>query len=418
MKKVLMIACSFPPLGGPGVQRSVKFVKFLRNYGYEPVIFTRECKNETVIDKTLLKDIPEGIKIIRTKDYMYDNLPGIMRIPGKVMTKFMCPDYAAIWWKKVKDEAEKILIAEKINLVYTTSSPYSDHLLGLYLKHKHPEIKWVADFRDEWTTNPYFLEDSLYKYKIKREKKMEAEVLNNADWLITNTPVMLDHFIEGREELREKFSVIPNGYDVDDFQDMNIGETNTNDKMTLTYTGALYGRRKPDTFFAALGELTKEGLIDRDKVSVRLVGNYKEDEINGKINANGLDGIVKIVGLLPHDECIREQLTCDALVLIEGSGKGAEAFYTGKLFEYMNTGRPILAMLPENGVAADLVRESRVGIVASVDSVSEIKECILKYYREWLSGKIEYCPDYKVIERFDRRKQTEELAKIFSHITE
>lgn len=416
MKKVLMIACSFPPLGGPGVQRSVKFVKYLKEFGYEPIVFTRECKNEEIIDKTLLRDIPEGTKVVRTKDYIYTNMNGIFKIPGKILSRIMIPDYAAIWWKRVKKQAEEIIKQENIEIIYSTSAPYSDHLLALYLKKKNPQLKWVADFRDEWTKNPYLEEDKLYKFKIAKERKLETEVLNSANAVIANTPIMKEHFLEGRKDLEKKFFVIPNGFDKDDFEGYARTSEINNVKMTLTYTGALYGRRKPDTFFDAINQLIEEGKISKNKISVRLVGNYNLEEINGKINKYNLQNVVTIVGLLPHDECIQEQLSCDALVLIEGSGKGAEAFYTGKLFEYMNTNKPILALLPENGVAAELVRESNVGIVASVDDVKEIKSNIVKFYQQWQKDGIIYQPNRKIVEKYDRKKLTEQLSEVFEQL--
>ena len=119
------------------------------------------------------------------------------------------------------------------------------------------------------------------------------------------------------------------------------------------------------------------------------------------------------MGYVPHDECIKHQLSADALVLIEGTGRGAEAFYTGKIFEYMNTGRPVLAVLPENGAAADLVRKSRIGIVAHTDSVDKIKGIIQDYYDKWKSDSLSFDPDRSVIEGFERKALTAELAKVF-----
>ena len=219
-----------------------------------------------------------------------------------------------------------------------------------------------------------------------------------------------------KKYLEKKFVVIPNGYDKEDFPEELLQNRVQNEKMTLTYTGALYGRRKPDTFFQALQELIANNQVKRDKIAVRLVGNYNEVQMNSKISQYNLEGIVKIVGLLPHDECIKEQLACDSLVLIEGKGKGAEAFYTGKLFEYMNTNKPILALLPENGVAAELVRESNIGTVAAVDNVKEIKENILYYYEQWCKGEIEYSPMREVVERYDRKKLTQRLSEVFDKI--
>ena len=149
---------------------------------------------------------------------------------------------------------------------------------------------------------------------------------------------------------------------------------------------------------------------------MRLVGNYNLEQINAKIEKYDLKDVVTIVGLLPHDECILEQVSCDALVLIEGSGKGAEAFYTGKLFEYMNTNKPILALLPEKGVAAELVRESNVGVVASVDDVEDIKSNIVRFYEQWQKEGIVYQPNREVIEKYDRKKLTQQLSEIFERL--
>ncbi len=411
MKKVLIIANQFPPMGGSGVQRSVKFVKHLRTFGYEPVVFTREVGNMPLKDETLLKDIPEGVKIYRSKALECVEFTGLMRIPGKVMGKLIIPDTARFWMEKAKKYVMEIIEKEKISLVYTTSAPYSDHLLGRYIKRKKPQIKWVADFRDEWTNNPYTLDNPYNPVRTSIEKKMEKSVLTEADALITNTPVMRQNFIDNNGISGDNFYFIPNGYDKEDFEGMDLKKP-VNDKMTFVYTGALYGRRKPDTFFQALKELKDEGVIKPESILVKLIGNYHKDKLQAQIDSYNLTKEFEIVGYVPHAECIAHQLSCDVLVLIEGTGRGANAFYTGKVFEYMNTGRPVLAILPE-GVAADLVKESKIGLVALTDDVAAIKENIKNYYNSFNEGKLDFAPDRKVIERFERKELTKQLAEVF-----
>lgn len=415
MKKVLMIANQFPPMGGSGVQRSVKFVKHLRSFGYEPVVFTRTVGNMLLKDETLLKDVPEGVRIIRTPAKECTELKGVMRIPGKVLGKVMIPDSARLWELGSRSEVLKVLREENIDLVYTTSAPYSDHLLGLYIKKKMPEVKWVADFRDEWTNNPYTLDNPYNPVRTSVEKKMEYSVLVGADALITNTPVMRRNFVNNNNLKGDNFYVIPNGYDVEDFADYNT-EKPSNNKFTLVYTGALYGRRKPDTFFEAIKQLKEEGKIDGSKLKVRLIGNYHKDKLQAQIDSYGLTDQIEIVGYVPHNECIRCQLGADVLVLIEGCGRGSDAFYTGKIFEYMNTGRPVLAVLPENGAAADLVRESKIGVVAHTENVEAIKAALKGYYDSWTEGRLEFSPDRSVIERFERKELTRKLAEVFDSL--
>ena len=412
MKKVLMIANQFPPMGGSGVQRSVKFVKHLRAFGYEPVVFTREVGNMPLKDETLLKDVPVGVKIYRTKPYEAPEAQGIMRIPGKILGKLIIPDSARLWMENAKKEVLKVIKDENINIIYTTSAPYSDHLLGRYIKRKMPNIKWAADFRDEWTNNPYTLDNPSNPIRTKIEKDMERSVLLEADMLITNTPVMRKNFVENNGLKGDNFFVIPNGYDVEDFEGLEIKDAQ-NDKFTMVYTGSLYGRRKPDTFFEALKQLKAEGKIKPETFLVKLIGNYHKDKLQAQIDSFGLTKEFEIVGYVPHDECIRHQLSADSLVLIEGTGRGAEAFYTGKIFEYMNTGKPVLAILPENGAAADLVRKSRIGVVAHTDTVEKIKDIIFDYYDKWTRGELTFDPDRTVIEGFERKALTAELAKVF-----
>ena len=414
MKKVLFIANQFPPMGGSGVQRSTKFVKYLWDFNYESIVFTRTIDNMSLKDETLLNDIPNETKIIRTKASECSEWQGVFRIPGKVLAKLSVPDSAAVWAKKSRKRALQAIQDNKIGIIYSTSAPYSDHLLALYLKKKMPNLKWVADFRDEWTNNPYTLDNPYNPIRTAIEKKMEKAVLENADRIIANTPVMMKNFIQNNNMSDEKFVVITNGYDKEDFKGITEVKPQ-NDKMTMVYTGLLYGRRRPDTFFKALEELKAEGKIDGDKFKVKLIGNYHVDKLSAKIASYGLTDQIEIVGYVPHNVCIRHQLSADALVLIEGTGRGADAFYTGKIFEYMNTGRPVLAILPE-GVATDLVNESKIGIVAHTDDVAQIKVNILNYYEKWCNGNLEFAPDRQVIERFERKELTRQLAELFDRL--
>lgn len=415
MKKVLIIANQFPPMGGSGVQRSVKFVKHLRAFGYEPVVFTREVGNMPLKDETLLKDVPAGVKIHRTKSYELPELKGIFRLLGKALGKFIIPDTARFWMEFSKKKVLEIIDNEAINLIYTTSAPYSDHLLGLYIKQKRPDIKWVADFRDEWTNNPYTLDNPYSSLRTNKEKRMEHTVVTTADMLVTNTPVMGENFIKNNNIAGDNLFIIPNGYDIEDFDLVETPKPKKGDKLTMVYTGALYGRRKPDTFFKAISELIIEGKINSNMLLVKLIGNYHIDKLQAQIDSFGLSDCFKIVGYVPHQECIAHQLSADVLVLIEGSGRGSNAFYTGKIFEYMNTNRPVLAILPE-GCAKDLVIKSGIGSVADTDSVDEIKHNIKDYYDKWVNNELDFKPNREVIESFERKKLTEELANIFDKL--
>jgi len=410
--KVLMIANQFPPMGGSGVQRTLKFVKHLRAFGYEPVVFSRETKRCKLLDESLMTDVPDGVDIIRTNARDLTEWPGVFSLPGKFLArKVLIPDGDRLWARFSQKKALDVIDKQNIQLVYTTSAPYSDHLLGLYIKRERPHVKWVADFRDEWTNNPYTLDNPHDAFRTKKEKAMEAAVLREADWLITNTPVMRANFLRTYKMDGSNFDWIPNGYDEEDFAGLDMTQQ-VNDKFTLTYTGLLYGRRKPDTFFEAAGKLVREGKIQADRLDIRLIGNYNVERLTKAIAQYGLTGCVRLLPYMPHKDCLRALLASDALLLLEGSGRGADAFFTGKVFEYMNTGRPVLAVLPE-GAAAGLVRESCIGEVADFDKPDEIAALLLKFYQQYTAKTLRFEPDWDVIKRFERKALTGELAEVF-----
>lgn len=408
MKKVLMIAHSFPPAGGPGVQRTSKFVKHLRSFQWEPVILTRDDKNLPLTDESLLKDIPPGISVYRTRAC---DLNRVLGVAGKIVSRtLLIPDGERLWQLFSLKKALEIIENEKIDLIYTTSLPYTSHLLGLEIKKRHVKLPWVADFRDEWTNNPYILDNPYNPLRMKIERAQERRVLESADMLITNTPVMLRNFLNNNNHLNlnGKFHVIPNGYDPDDFN-MITPSKKDHGRYVISYTGSFYGRRKPDPFLRAMGELISEGSIDADDILLRLMGNFKHEQIGQLSKKYNLEDCVEILPYMPHDQCIKAMMESDCLLLIEGSGPGSDAFYTGKIFEYMMSTRPILAVIPSGGAAAELIRDTATGLVCDYDSPGQIK----KGLESFLSGEYEYNPNKKEIAKYDRRNLTFLLAQVF-----
>lgn len=416
MKKVLMVAHQFPPVGGSGVQRSAKFAKYLPLYGWEPVVLTRDSKKMVLRDESLLKELPENIEIIRTPAYDLTILPWVFNKVGKfVAWKILIPDGEVLWMKKAVKTCLERIKAGDIDALYTTSSPYSDHLLGLKVKNQYPDLFWAADFRDEWTNNPYLIDKPHRLSRMKKEKEMEREVLKRADILVTNTPIMKENFVRLNPglDLETRMHVIPNGFDTEDFE--HLGQKKIkNPKFTITYTGALYGRRKPDLFLEAVGNLVRMGKIQKDKILIRFIGSFKHDMIEGLINKNGLTGLVDTISYMEHSECLRNMMASDAMLLIEGGGPGSEAFYTGKIFEYIQTGNPILAVIPEKGAAAMLIHSTRTGIVCDWADIKAIEKGFLDMYESWKKDESMINPDHEQIARYDRKALTRSLAELFN----
>lgn len=414
MRKVLMIAHQFPPVGGSGVQRSAKFAKYLPLFGWEPVVLTRDDSKMTLRDTSLLEELPENIEIIRTPACDLTVLPSLLNKVGKFIAwKLLIPDGEVLWMRKALPQALKRVSKGDIEAVYTTSYPYSDHLLGLELKKSFPGIPWIADFRDEWTNNPYLLDNPHMPYRMKKEKEMEREVLTRADALITNTPIMKENFVRLNPgmDLDKRMVVIPNGYDSDDFMDIRQTDKN-NSRFTLTYTGALYGRRKPDKIIEAIGKLVSDGIIDKNKIRIRFIGSFKPEVLKNLIERNGLDGAVELVNYMEHQQCIVEMVKSDAMLLIEGGGPGSEAFYTGKIFEYIQTSNPILAVIPAKGAAAEIIRRTGTGIVCDWADEKAIQQGFVALYEAWLKGEKIIDPDNEEIARYDRKALTKSLSEL------
>lgn len=413
-----MVAYQFPPVGGSGVQRSVKFAKYLPLYGWEPVVLTRDTTKMTLRDETFLKEIDPKTEIIRTPARDLTVWPSVLNKAGKFIAwKILIPDGEVLWMKKALEKALERVEKGDIDAVYTTSYPYSDHLLGLEIKKRFPDIPWVADFRDEWTNNPYLLDKPHRPSRMKKEKAMERQVLAKADALITNTPVMKDNFVRLNPDLDldKRMVVIPNGYDPEDFAEIKPVDKK-NDRFTLTYTGALYGRRKPDKILEAIGKLVSSGQVKKDNILIRFIGSYKPEVLKGHIDKNGLAGSVELIGYMDHQECVKCMVNSDAMLLIEGGGPGSEAFYTGKIFEYIQTSNPILAVIPENGAAADIIRRTGTGIVCDWANVVAIEKGFMTLYTAWLRGESKINPDKAEIARFDRKKLTQNLAELLNDV--
>lgn len=417
MYKALIIANEFPPMGGAGVQRTTKFVKYLRDFDIEPVVLTKD-HHGSLTDDTLLNDIPSGISIHRLKAYDTVNRKGIMRLPMKFIgTRILSPDSEYFWYLFNRKRAEKIVREENIDCIYTTSFPYSSHLLGLHLKRVFPEIPWICDFRDEWTNNPYHLDSIYKKVKLKMEKRKESEVTSNCDFFITNTPLMLQGFINDDPSLVGRSVFIPNGYDEDDFKDA-ADRRDGGDRFVITYSGSLYGRRNLDEFMEGLKAAIEAGHIGTDKLEIRIVGNIYEKVVNSYAEKYGLKDSIRSYGYLPHKDSIQMLFNSDIILLVIGKGKGSRNFYTGKIFEYIRSNRPILAIVPVDGVAADVINETNTGKAVDPEDIEGVAEAISELYKEWVEGRPSHNPNWTEIEKYSRRKQTEVLSKIFADMIE
>ena len=434
MKKVLVISYYFPPSGGAGVHRTLKFVKYLPEFEWQPVVLTvKEEADFPARDISLLSEIPENIKIFRTKIFepynLYRKFTGkkkeqptdiasltkeVKKSPAEkfsewIRATFFIPDARRFWEKPAVKQGIKIVKEENIDLIFSTAPPYTCHLIGKKLKEK-TGLPWIADFRDSWigwlsTPKRWFLPHMI-------DKHLEQSVLEKADKIITVSNGIREDLLSRNSHISpEKWHIIANGFDEEDFK--NISGKPTSNKFILTYTGSLYGNRNPRMILKAMEELFEDYPSIRSQLKIRFVGRV--DPIFLKDFEKFTD-VIEYVPYVPHKESIRYMLSSSALLLIIDAAPVNQGILTGKLFEYIGAKKPILALAPE-GEAAKLIRGLNIGKVVKPDDVTAIKKTLFDYFTQWQNNKLSLKVHENSIQHLERKSLTKDLAKIFDDIT-
>ncbi|CAI3671597.1 putative glycosyl transferase [Clostridium neonatale] len=441
MRKVLVIAYYFPPLGWSGVQRTLKFAKYLRDFDWEPIVVTVGKTKFSILDESLEDELPKDINIIRIDDIVLKDVTDVMKrqmkgyieasmnfisdenlkqlyeeeiekIFSELRDLLLIPDGNAIWANNVIKTIRNKIDFNKIDVVYTTSGPYSAHIIGEHIKREY-SIPWIADFRDQWINNPYIDNDkNSLRYKI--EKNMEKSVVLNCDRLITTTPIITENYITTYKIEKNKVITITNGYDEEDFK--NIKSKKQNNKFTIVHNGSFYLKINPYTVARVIKKLVENDIIDEKKIEIILNGNNdyniinKFKEIMGKYSY-----IITINGYLSHEESLIKSNDADILLLICGEEESSKQVYTGKVFEYLRLRKPVLSISPKGSLVEKLLHETECGINAEYSDIETIEKIILNYYNSWLKGnKIKV--GAKNIERYERKELTKKLVEIFNEV--
>lgn len=417
MKKVLFFAYDYPPLGGGGVLRSVKFIKYLSDFGWEPIVITSKENAVGVKDATLFDDIPGNIRHYRVKaitPYLFFRaLRRLKLTPLRhyLDTRFCIPDKMLGWTPFAVKQAQKIISEEHIDLIYTTSPPHSTHLIGKHLKKKFPSIPWVADFRDAFCENPFrVVKPGGLRDKI--EQKLERKFIKRADSLIFNTHSSLNtHKNKYGDVLLQKSFVIPNGYDSEDFR--NLPKYSHDARFTILHTGRIYGIRSIAPLVHALELFTDRHKKDQYKLKIQFIGYAINKDEKTMVAASKVRHLFEFRDFLSHDACLAEMKNADLLLLITGKGE-SEVMIPGKFYEYLGAGVPVLA-LSEKGELTKILQECNAGEWCSLDDYEKIAKTIHKFYAN-RNNKSFFKPDNAMITRYERKNLTEQLANIFNRL--
>lgn len=423
MKKVLIITYYWPPAGGPGVQRWLKFVKYLPDFGMEPVVYIPENPTYPLLDRQLEEEVPASITILKkkiTEPYAWASVfsknktrkisSGI--IPNKKKQSFLerlmlwtrgnlfIPDARVLWVKPSVAYLSEYIKGNGIDTVITTGPPHSLHLIGLALKKKQ-HIKWVADFRDPWTTIGYHKALKLSGYAAKKHKDLEREVMQEADFLLVTSQTTKKEF----EAITAKpIHVITNGYDVE-----KVVKEPLDEKFTLAHIGSFLSERNPRILWKALSELVKEEPGFKEHFQLKLIGATSQ-EIMETIDEFKLAPYVNNLGYVSHQEAVQHQRKSQVLLLIEIDSEETKSIIPGKLFEYMVSERPILAIGPEEADFAGILKQTNTGVFALYEEKDLVKETLLKYYKAYLEQNLKVYP--VGLQQYSRKNLTKQLADL------
>lgn len=444
MENILIIAYYYPPLGGAGVQRTLKFSKYLAKMNYNVSVLTVLNDDDAIKDSSLNSETIDGIKVYRarqkdtnffikkiygkrkSKSYEFkkdanpigliDNIKRLARsfikkILVTAYTNINIPDDKISW----KDEAIKqgidIIEKDNIDFIYSTSGPYTSHLIAYELKKKTGK-RWIADFRDQWVSNPFVEYFWLTKFI---NKKLEARVVKDADIVVSVSQPIIDDFINRYNTInKKKFYVITNGYDEEDFLDFKLNKKN--DKFVITYNGTIYGKRSPVNFFQAVDNLIKDYKIPKENIAIKFIGRVGNDGMEQIKNfTNKYNNIVEIINYLPHKSSIKQLEESAALLLIIEDGEGSDGIYTGKVFEYIRSGRFIIGIVP-NGVAKNLILDTNTGLCCHPNSVDEIAKVVYEAYKIWIGKEEPLKINLDEVRKYEREEITKQLSGIIRSI--
>ena len=430
MKKVLVITYYWPPSGGAGVQRWLKFVKYLREFGWEPVIYTPENPAVPAIDHSLLKNIPENLTVLKTK--VWEPYSAYKRFVGRkkddsikagflsekkkpslteklsvwIRGNFFIPDARKFWIKP----SVKYLKANPVDAMVSTGPPHSMHMIALGIK-QHLNIPWLADFRDPWTNIDFYDKLMLSPGADKKHKLMEQQILITADKLVTVSWNWASNF----EKLgARKAEVITNGFDPEDFEN---SKDISSDKFEIIHIGSMNKDRNPLIFWEVVHELVKEDAAFANQLKITFIGQT-DYSVFEEIDRNELSSFIEKIDYKPHDELMEMAGNASVLLLPLNNTPNVSGIIPGKLFEYLALNKPILCIGPEDGDSAKIIKECNAGIVSGFNNKEKMKTDLSSFYAAYKSEKGFQEENINLINKYSRRKLAGDMVGLLNEMIE
>lgn len=435
MKKVLIITYYWPPTGGAGVQRWLKFTKYFQQFGWEPVIYTPSNPDFPINDSTLLKDVPANITILKTAiTEPYDIYRKIM---GKkknetvnqgflsegnengflqslmiwIRGNFFIPDARKFWIKPSISFLSDYISKNKIDAVISTGPPHSMHLIALGVKQKH-NLPWIADFRDPWTQIDFYDQLKLSSWADAKHKRLEKLVLQSANKVVT----VSNTWAKDLEKLgTREVDVITNGYDEDDFKksENDLEKPTMLDGFLFHHIGALNKDRNPHVFWQVLGDLCKENPKLKQDLKLKFTGKT-DIAVFESLEKQGLTSNAEKTEYVPHSEVTRLIQQSPILLLPLNDTPNVKGIVPGKLFEYLAAKRPIFAIGDTNGDSSQIITETNTGTMIGFKDYKGMKKLILSLYENYTANSL-FINSFSII-KYSRKSCAESYTHILNKI--
>lgn len=426
MKKVLFITYYWPPSGGSGIQRCLKCVKYLREFGWEPIVFTAENAHYPVLDESLAKDIPEGITVLKCPIWepytLYKRLLGKNK-EDKVQAAFIDEQKGSSWAKELAvwvrgnlfipdarrfwiGPATKYLVRylknNPVDAIMSSGPPHTTHLIARNVK-RQLQIPWLADFRDPWTNIDFYDQLKLTAWADRQHRLKEKTVVEEADQLVTVTWNWGREFEDmGAKEV----SVITNGFDPADF---TFERRPLDQKFTLSHIGILNKDRDAHRLWEAVSALCQEIPSFQKDLQIQLIGKVDVHTMN-KLEKYDLLDNVKRIAYLPHDEVVKWTSASQVLLLFINRTPNVMGLVPGKTFEYLAAHRPILCIGAKKGDAIRIITQAKAGVGIDFDDLAHMKTVLSDYYRAYQSGSLQL--QNTEIEQYSRQTLTGKIAAV------
>lgn len=430
-EKILFISYVFPPTGGAGIQRTVKLVKYFHKLGWEPFVLTAKNPSVPVFDYEIQKDVPASVRVfksfsieppyalkrrlwsktvakkdIKDEENRKDKNSGLKQLiikNIKLLTHvLMLPDPQRGWNFFTLKKAKKIIKKYRIKYVFISSPPFSSLLLVEELSKTG--VKVVADFRDEWTE--FYLKSYDFHQRDEYTKNkiidMEDTVIKSAALITMATQSFVNNYQQKYKNYADKIKLLTNGFDVDDF--IGYKKENKSEKYTITYTGTVFNVTTARYLLEVIEELIRADKLPKNKIYLNFIGRITDEEEEFFKNFRYPE-ILNRTGYISHNDSVKYLYNSDLLVVIVDDLDGSDRIIAAKVFEYINTEIPVLALVPENGEIAKIVKETKTGVVISNRNKKEMSETLLKFF----NNNVNINPDRNEIDRYSREKISQKL---------